>query len=104
MAAPPPPDIAKTVTFIFLADAAGNPRIENGGPVPNGTGFFVIVENENGAGGYGYLVTARHVLKNEQGAFFERIFVRVNDRNHGSGFIPIDLVPGGDKTEFVRSR
>jgi hypothetical protein len=73
------------------------PRIENGGPVPNGTGFFVIVENENGAGGYGYLVTARHVLKNEQGAFFERIFVRVNDRHHGSGFIPIDLVPGGDK-------
>lgn len=52
MAAPPPPNIAKTVTFIFLADDKGNPRILNDAPFANGTGFFVLVPNEHGPGGY----------------------------------------------------
>jgi hypothetical protein len=95
MAAPPPPNIAKTVTFIFLADDSGAPRTQNDAPVANGTGFFVLVENENGPGGYGYVVTAKHVLKDERGEYFKRIFVRINDKKEGSGFIPIDLVPSG---------
>ena len=95
MASPPPKEIAKTVTFIFLADDAGNPRLENGAPVPNGTGFFVLVENENGPGAYGYLVTAKHVLKNERGEYFKRIFMRINDKHEGSGFISVDLSDTG---------
>src|ERR1700737_1101817 len=95
MASPPPKDIAKTVTFIFLADDAGNPRLENGAPVPNGTGFFVLVEIENGPGIYGYLVTAKHVLKNERGEYFKRIFIRINDKHESSGFISLDLSDSG---------
>jgi hypothetical protein len=95
MAAPPPPEVAKTVTFIFLSDDIGNIRIQNDVPFANGTGFFVIVPNENGAGGYGYLVTAKHVLKDKNGAFFKRVFIRVNDKRDASGFIAIELVPAG---------
>lgn len=97
MAAPPPPEIAKTVTFIFLADDAGNPRAQNGEPVANGTGFFVVVENENGPGLYGYLVTAKHVLKDDRGNYFRRIFVRMNNKKQGSDFIGVDLVPSGEQ-------
>jgi hypothetical protein len=104
MAAPPPPEISKTVTFIFLADANGQPRIQNDVPFANGTGFFVLVENENGPGGYGYLVTAKHVLKDESGAFFKRVFVRMNDKKGSSALIGIDLEPSGDKQNlFVHS-
>jgi hypothetical protein len=104
MAAPPPPDVAKTVTFIFLADDKGNPRIQNDSPVANGTGFFVILENENGPGGYGYLVTAKHVLKDEKGDYFKRVFIRINDKKQGSGLIPIDLVSTGEKQNvFIHS-
>jgi hypothetical protein len=97
MASPPPPNISKTVTFIFLADDTGGPRIQNDAPVANGTGFFVFVENDNGAGVYGYLVTAKHVLKDEKGEFFRRIFVRINNKVGGSGLLPIDLTPSGAK-------
>jgi hypothetical protein len=104
MASPAPAEIAKAVTFIFLADDAGNLRTQNGEPVPNGTGFFVLVENDNGPGGYGYLVTAKHVLKNEKGDFFRRVFVRINDRNSGSEFLALDVVPsGGQQNIFVHN-
>jgi hypothetical protein len=104
MAAAPPAEIAKTVTFIFLDDDAGNPRTLNGGPVPNGTGFFVVVENANGPGIYGYLVTAKHVLKDERGNYFRRVFVRVNNKRQSSDFIGLDLAPsGGQQNIFVHT-
>ncbi|MEH2472989.1 hypothetical protein V1281_005821 [Nitrobacteraceae bacterium AZCC 2161] len=97
-----PKDVAKTVTFIFLADENGNPKIDNGIPVANGTGFLVIVENENGPGGYGYLVTAKHVLKNEKGEYFKRVYVRLNDKHAGSGFIEMNLTSSGpDQNIYV---
>ncbi|MBR0715410.1 serine protease [Bradyrhizobium liaoningense] len=91
MASPPPKDIPKTVAFIFLADLAGNPLVENGAPVAVGTGFFVLVENDGGPGGWGYVVTAKHVLKDANGHFFKRVFLRVNHKAEGSGFIVLDL-------------
>jgi|SRR5665213_923574 len=98
-ATPPPPNIAKTVSFIFLADDNGNPRInpDTAGPMPNGTGFFVLVTNENGPGGYGYLVTAKHVLKNEKGEFYKRIYVRINSKSGDAQFVPLDLRATGEK-------
>jgi hypothetical protein len=102
--AAPAPDVAKVVTFIFLADKSGNPLInaETNAPVPNGTGFFVIVRNEDGPGGYGYLVTAKHVLKDTTSQFFSRVFLRINLRAGGSQFIPLDLHPDGkDQNIFV---
>jgi hypothetical protein len=106
MAAPPSPDFAKAVTFIFLADAQGNLRMspQTGGVVPNGTGFFVVVPNENGPGFYGYLVTAKHVLKDERGAFLSRVFIRINDKKGGSEFLAADLLPNGpNQNLFVHS-
>lgn len=96
MASPPPPDVAKTVAFIFLADEKGEVKIENGSPRANGTGFFVMVQKEGTPGGHVYFVTAKHVLKDEKGNFFKRIFLRVNDRNNGSGMLPLDLIQDGD--------
>jgi Trypsin-like peptidase domain len=80
-----------------LADAQGNLRAnpQTNGPMPNGTGFFVLVPNENGPGGYGYLVTAKHVLKDERAAFFSGVFIRINDKKGGSEFQAADLFPNG---------
>jgi len=39
VAAPPPPNISKTVTFIFLADDNGGLRMQNNTPFANGTGW-----------------------------------------------------------------
>ncbi len=82
MAAPAPPGVAKTVTFIFLADEQGNPRIyaDTRALMVNGTGFFVLVENKNDPGLYGYLVTAKHVLQDERGQYFRRVVIRINDK------------------------
>jgi hypothetical protein len=99
MAAPPPAEIAKTVTFVFLANERGELRIhpETRAPVANGTAFFVLVNNENGPGGYGYLVTAKHVLLDERGQFFPRVFVRINDKSSGSVFVAVDLKTAGSE-------
>jgi hypothetical protein len=97
MAAPPPPDVAKTVAFIFLADEKGALKLENGSPSANGTGFFVIVENDKGPGGYIYFVTAKHVLKDEKGEYLKRVLLRINDKKEGSGLLSIDLTPSGEK-------
>jgi hypothetical protein len=97
MATPPPREIAKVVSFIFLSNDRGEPRIDpnTNAPIPNGTGFFVLVENENGPGVYGYLVTAKHVLLDERGQFFRRVFVRVNSKENGSVLIAADLIANG---------
>ena len=52
MAAPPPADFAKAVTFIFLATEQGGVRTnpQTNAPVANGTGFFVLFPSENGQG------------------------------------------------------
>src|SRR5438874_913896 len=73
LAATIPPEIKKTVTFIFPADAQGNIMrdAKTGVPLPYGTGFFVTVSNTPPrAGAYGYLVTAKHVLKAPNGNDF----------------------------------
>jgi hypothetical protein len=95
MAAPAPNEIAKAVVFIFLAEQNGQPKInpQTNTPIPNGTGFFMLVENPNGPGGYGYLITAKHVLLDQNGQFFHRIFLRLNDKNGGSQFVALDLQP-----------
>jgi len=97
MASPVPTDLAKTVVFIFLADEIGNPRInaDTNAAVANGTGFFVLVENENGPGGHCYLVTAKHVLQNEKANTLSRVFLRVNTKEKGSEYAALDLILDG---------
>jgi hypothetical protein len=57
----------------------------------------VLVPNENGPGGYGYLITAKHVLIDEKGQFSPRVLVRINDKNKGSAFVMLDLQTAGAK-------
>ena len=98
------PDIGKVVTFIFTADNLGNlnrdPRTKN--LTPYGTGFFVLVKNEaGGPGGYGYLVTDKHVLKDPQGNDFSRVYVRVNQLEGDAAFAPLDLVENGQSRVYT---
>lgn len=99
-----PPDVKRVVTFIFPADAQGNllRDAQTANPIPYGTGFFVLVKNETGkAGVYGYLVTAKHVLKNPQGEDFPRVFIRL-DRLHGDAeFVPLDLIRDGHRVIYT---
>jgi len=78
MAETVPSDVKKVVTFIFPADAQGNLLLRDNNPVPYGTGFFVGIKDDAGNGVYGYLVTAKHVLKDPQGNDFNRVFLRLN--------------------------
>jgi len=101
-----PPDIKKTVTFIFLADPQGelarDPQTH--APVANGTGFFVAVKSDKDPSrNFGYLVTAKHVILNAQGTFYPRIYVRLNKKEGDAEFIPVDLTRDGNSVVSVDS-
>lgn len=92
-AAPLPPDISKIVTFIFLADAAGNvAKDESNKPIPYGTGFFVGIKIGDGSHMSGYFVTAKHVLKDQLGHDLKRVYVRLNSKEGDAKFAPLDLI------------
>jgi Trypsin-like peptidase domain len=91
-AAPLPPDVLKVVTFIFRADAVGSvARDASGKPIPWGTGFFVGIKIGDGTRMSGYLVTAKHVLKDEQGNDLKRVYVRLNAKDGDPVFASLDL-------------
>src|ERR1035437_2432827 len=102
------PDIKKAVTFIFFADAQGNllrdPKTNL--PIPDGTGFFVVVNTDPPSTSvYGYLVTAKHVLRDPiGGAFYKRIYVRLNPLNgEDAKYVSVDLNQNGVKNLFLHS-
>lgn len=77
-------EIKKCTTFIFIE--------KEGKVVPNGTGFFVGVKDTEKPDSYKvYLVTAKHVLKNEKGEYFSVIHIRLNKLDGTSDLIKIDL-------------
>jgi hypothetical protein len=78
------PAIKKSVTFIFSR--------EDGNYKPNGTGFLVGIESEKDNSSYvRYLVTAKHVLQNEKGDYYSKIYVRLNKYDGKSEYLDIDL-------------
>jgi hypothetical protein len=99
-------EIKKIVTFIFPSDDQGNLRRDpKNNPIPYGTGFFVAVNNDTGKGSgesaFVYLVTAKHVLKDENGADFDRVYLRLNTLKGEAAFIPLDLVQNGQRLVFT---
>jgi len=100
-----PPEIKKVVTFIFLADTQGNLMKDptSGNPLPYGTGFFVFVKNPSGTGGYGYLVTAKHVLKSPNGDDLSRVFLRLDKKQGDAEFVAINLVENGKSVVYTHS-
>ena len=97
-----PAEVKKVVTFIFPADAQGNLLRDQktNNPIPYGTGFFVGVQSEDGKGLYGYLVTAKHVLKDPQGNDFNRVYLRLNKLQGDAEFIALDLIQGGHRVVY----
>lgn len=88
-AAPIPLDIKKVVTFIFYPDNPTNAS-------PDGTGFLVEipgVKNTNSI--FGYLVTARHVLRPSENNWLPAVFVRLNRRDGTSEQILLPLITSG---------
>lgn len=79
-----PDEILKTVTFIFTS-ADGRSF------APNGTGFFVGVKLANSDRFNVYLVTAKHVLTNADGKYFDQVWVRLNKRDGASDILRLPL-------------
>jgi hypothetical protein len=92
-----PPELKKCVAFIFIEQPTQQ-------LIPNGTGFFIIVKGPSG-GGWGYLVTAKHVLMSERShSLYPTVWVRINKRAGGVENLRLDLIPdGGGKNVFVHT-
>jgi hypothetical protein len=91
-----PDDLKKVVVFIYRE---GNTP---GHYIANGTGFLVAVPSTTDkTKGYGYLVTAKHVLptdsNNLASPLYSRIFLRLNRKPNGSETLPLDIVSSGTK-------
>jgi len=98
-AAPIPTEVKSVVGFVYTPNNQGK-------LVPNGTGFFVGVQDPSTTDSFHvYFVTAKHVLcKPNTNEYFERIFVRLNKKGGGAEFGVIPLIPEGEKrTVFVNS-
>jgi hypothetical protein len=88
-AAPIPVDIKKIVTFIYYSNNPTNAS-------PDGTGFLVIVPATNNTNiSFGYLVTAKHVLKPSTNSWLHNIIVRLNRRDGTSDMVSIPLRTAG---------
>jgi hypothetical protein len=99
-----PADIKKVVTFIFPPDTQGNLlRDQKNTPIPYGTGFFVAVKSDDGKGVYGYLVTAKHVLRDSQGNDFRRVYVRLNKKEGDAEFVALDLNQNGQRVVYTHA-
>jgi Trypsin-like peptidase domain len=79
------PQMKKTVAFVYghahIPDAKGNPILLDG---PLGTAFFVAYPDPRlGAdGGFTYIVTAKHVLKDEfEKRYLDRVRIRLNKKD-----------------------
>lgn len=78
-------EIKKSVSFIFILD--GTDRFK-----PNGTGFFVGVKHADNEKVFSvYFVTAKHVLQDESGNYFQEIVLRLNKKDGDSHLIKVAL-------------
>lgn len=93
-----PPDIKKTVCFIYVEKG----RVE----VPNGTGFFVLTQNPDKTIVHAYLVTAKHVLQSdpERGIFYKNCVIRLTKKGGGVEKLLLPLtLEGASKNVFCHS-
>src|SRR6266481_4197203 len=87
--APVPAAIRKVVVFIYYPDNPTNAS-------PDGTGFLVGIPSVNNTNmTFGYLVTARHVLRPSETNWLPSVFVRVNRRDGTSDMTPLSLKTAG---------
>lgn len=78
-----PEDVKKAVTFIF---------VKSGDEYrPVGTGFFVGMKKQGSEDLYIYLVTAKHVLFDENGSLYGSIYIRINKMMEQSEMFALPL-------------
>ena len=78
-------EIKKCISFVFIKN-------DKNEIIANGTGFFVSVVNELNKGiQHVYFATAKHVLKDKDGKYFEEIYLRLNKKGADSELIKIEL-------------
>src|ERR1039457_6463603 len=88
-ASPIPLDIKKVVTFIYYAKNPTNIAAD-------GTGFLVLVPSPKETNvAFGYLVTARHVLRPSENNWLPFVFVRLNRRDGTSEMALLPLNTSG---------
>jgi len=71
------------IGFVFLVDTNGQPS------QPNGTCFFISLKSTNGL--FIYLVTAKHVLQDTNGAILPQVAVRLTKTSGGVAFVQFPL-------------
>jgi hypothetical protein len=91
-------DVKSSVTFIYLLDGKGE-------LVPNGTGFFVGVNDTTRNLTFYYLVTAKHVLWDTLSkSFVSETWLRVNQIGGEASFVRLPLRTNGPtRNVFVHS-
>jgi hypothetical protein len=88
-AAPIPLDIKKAVAFIYYAKSPTNFAAD-------GTGFLVEIPSAKETNGvFGYLVTARHVVRPSENNWLPFVFVRLNRRDGNSEMFLLPLITSG---------
>lgn len=97
-AAPIPLDIKKAVVFIYYLDNQTNISAD-------GTGFLVYMPSATDTNkAFGYLVTARHVLRPATNNWLPGVFVRLNKKDGTSVQIPLPLITSGpNKNVFTHT-
>lgn len=84
-----PNEVKSTVAFIFIKDNSNNLK-------PNGTGFFVGIENPKIKDTYSiYLITAKHVLLDSNKKFLKEISIRLNTKDSLSVFLTSKISNSG---------
>lgn len=86
-----PIEVKQVVAFIFV-------QTQDGKLTPNGTGFFVGVPDEQDSNrAYVYLVTAKHVITDQWGKLFPKVYLRLDKKNGGTQTEELPIIAKGPK-------
>jgi len=88
LSAPSVGEFKKTVAFIFV-DGKAEAKI------PSGTAFFIGIPTADSKFANVYLVTAKHVIQDENKKWLQKIYLRMNTLNNRADFDIIPLIPSG---------
>jgi hypothetical protein len=85
-----PPEVKQVVAFVLV-------QTPDGKLVPNGTGFFIGVHDDQDSNRHWvYIVTARHVLCDAiTGKLLQKVYLRLDKKAGGTESVEVPIVPDG---------
>ena len=89
-----PPEVKKCVVFIFVMN-------DRDSLVPYGTGFLVNVRSTKDSLDFGYFVTAKHVLQNQDSKFLREVYLRIDRKDARSDTIRVLLFNQGKPIFYI---